>query len=181
MYTNKYFIKIQSCYLNLLFFTTQTNLQNNKWFQCSQQNIIIKNKQKKIVIEFTCLWNYIYFVSFGALLKLKLKLKFKASYAVFSLVSVAAVSHASFRLILLLLARFVCVNCFLSTNLSSFLFPGCRMLLLCCLIYVVYTAAWSIGHNRFLQNPFQTSIHLFIYSSLHGIATEGDVKLPTNR
>jgi hypothetical protein len=60
-------------------------------------------------------------------------------YAVFGLVSVAAVDHASFRLILLLLARFVSVNSSLSTNLSSFLLPGCRLLLLLCnLIYVVY-------------------------------------------
>jgi hypothetical protein len=54
----------------------------------------------------------------------------------------AAVGHASFHLILLLLARFVCVNCFLNTNLFSFLLPECRLLvLLCCLIYVVCFAA----------------------------------------
>jgi hypothetical protein len=48
------------------------------------------------------------------------KINLKVSNAVFSLVSVAAVDHASFRLILLLLVRFVYVNCFLSTKLSSF-------------------------------------------------------------
>jgi hypothetical protein len=43
------------------------------------------------------------------------------------------------------LARFVCVNCSLSTNLSSFLLPRCRLLLLlCCRLYVVCFAAWSI-------------------------------------
>jgi hypothetical protein len=52
------------------------------------------------------------------------KTNLKVSYAVFSLVSVAVVGHASFRLILLLLARFVCVNCFLSSTLSSSLLPG---------------------------------------------------------
>jgi hypothetical protein len=69
----------------------------------------------------------------------------KVSYALFSLVSVAVVGHTSFRLILLLLARFVCVNCFLSTTLSSSLLPGCRLLLLLCfLVYVKCFAAWSI-------------------------------------
>jgi hypothetical protein len=53
----------------------------------------------------------------------KFKISLKLSYAVFSLVSVAVVGHASFHLILLLLARFVCVSCFLYTNFSSFLLP----------------------------------------------------------
>jgi hypothetical protein len=74
----------------------------------------------------------------------KLKINLKVSYAVFSLVSVAVVDQSSFCLILLLLARCVRVNRFLSTNLSPYLLPGCRLLLLCCLIYVVCFAACSI-------------------------------------
>jgi hypothetical protein len=67
------------------------------------------------------------------------------SYAVFSHVSVSVAGHSSYRLILLLLVRFVCVNCFLSTNLSFFLLPGFQLLLLlCCLLYVVCSAAWSL-------------------------------------
>jgi hypothetical protein len=66
------------------------------------------------------------------------------SCVVFGLVSVAVADLASFRLVLLLLDGFVCVHSFLSTNLSSFLLPGCRLLLLlCCLVYVVCFAAWS--------------------------------------
>jgi hypothetical protein len=78
------------------------------------------------------------------------------SYAVFSLLSIAVAGHAYFRLILLLLVRIVCGNCFLSTNLSSFLFPGCQLLLLLsCLIYVVCSAAWlmqmTLTNNRRIQ------------------------------
>jgi hypothetical protein len=65
------------------------------------------------------------------------------SCAVFSLVSVAVVDQVSFRLILLLLATFICVNSFLSTNLSSFLLPGCRLLMLCCLVLCGMLAEWS--------------------------------------
>jgi hypothetical protein len=64
------------------------------------------------------------------------------SYAVFSLVCLAVEDHACFRLIILLLARCIRVNCFLSTNLSSFLLPACRLLvLLCCLVLCGMLAA----------------------------------------
>jgi hypothetical protein len=55
------------------------------------------------------------------------KIIFKVSYAVVSLVSVAVIDHASSRLILLLLVRFVCVNCSLGPNLSPFLFSECQL------------------------------------------------------
>jgi hypothetical protein len=42
------------------------------------------------------------------------------SYAVFSLVYVAVVNHASFRPILLSLARFICVNCSFGTKVRIF-------------------------------------------------------------
>jgi Ca2+/Na+ antiporter len=84
------------------------------------------------------------------------------SYAVFSLVSVAVVDHASFRLILLLLARFVCVNCFLSMNLSSFLLPGCRLLLLlCCLVYVVYLIV-MFALRRQRKTPYRVNKDILI-------------------
>jgi hypothetical protein len=80
-------------------------------------------------------------------------------YHVFGLVPVALADHASFRLILLLLARFVCVNCFLSTNLSSFLLPGRRLLLLlCCLVYLVCFAAWFIQ----LSHDFGSTCNLCV-------------------
>jgi hypothetical protein len=64
-------------------------------------------------------------------------------------VSVTAVDHASLRLNLLLFGRFVCVLCFLSTNLSSSLVSGCRLLLLfCCLIYVVCVLNGPLPSNR---------------------------------
>jgi hypothetical protein len=68
----------------------------------------------------------------------------KVSYAVFSLVSVAVADHASFRLKFLLLAKFISVNCISTMNLSSFLLPGCRLLVLCCLALCGMLAAWSV-------------------------------------
>jgi hypothetical protein len=64
---------------------------------------------------------------------------------VFSFVSIAVADHASSRMILRSLVRLICVNCFLSTNLSSFLLPGCRLLLLLyCLVLYGMLAAWFI-------------------------------------
>jgi hypothetical protein len=67
-------------------------------------------------------------------------------YAVFSLLSVAVIDHASFRLILLLLSTFVCVNCFLSTNFIFFLITTMSIVTVAVssrscvtLYYVVYT------------------------------------------
>jgi hypothetical protein len=62
------------------------------------------------------------------------------SSVIFSLVSVV-VDHASFRLILVLLTKFICVNSFLGTNLSSFSLPGCRLLLMFCCVVLCGTLA----------------------------------------
>jgi hypothetical protein len=70
-------------------------------------------------------------------------------YAVFRFVSVVVADHASFRLIVLLLVRFVCVYSFLSTNLSSFLFSRMSIVtvvvlsalcgMLCCVVSLTLT------------------------------------------
>jgi hypothetical protein len=87
----------------------------------------------------------------------------KVSCAVVSVVSLAVVGYASFRLILLSLPRFVCVNCLFSTNLSSCLLPGCRLLLLlCCLVYVVCSAAWSVLLEKSLVSSYSGIFQRFM-------------------
>jgi hypothetical protein len=125
------------------------------------------------------------------------------SYAVIGLVSVAVVDHVSFRLIVLLLVKFLCVNYFLSTNLSSFLLLGCRLLLfLCCLVLCGTLAAWSVlfrKRSRDIHNradrftlswiPHQMSqyalcIHILVYivtDLLSALLSNGSVNKPEQR
>jgi hypothetical protein len=91
----------------------------------------------------------------------KLEINLKVSYVEFIFMSVAVVdTHLFFW--------FFCYYCFLSTNLSSFYLPGCRLLLLlCCLVYVVCFSACVDGGIWIISSQIR-----FLLSVLYKVSSE---------